>query len=138
MLEIKTDISINTSLAKIWNTFVDFKNYPEWNPLITSIQGDVSAGKYIKAKIMGIWFRPKVLKFENEKEVCWTGHIIFPFIFTYEHWFKFEPRLDGSVKFSQGENYNGILLVLFNSRLKKRIKEGFESMNSKLKERCEL
>ena len=39
MKEIKTEIAINAPIDKIWNTLLDFKSYPNWNPFIIKVMG---------------------------------------------------------------------------------------------------
>ncbi len=39
--EIKTEILISASPEKVWAILNDFGNYPNWNPFITSLTGDV-------------------------------------------------------------------------------------------------
>jgi len=48
---IPTQIFIEPSPAKVWNILTDFKKYPEWNPFIKSITGNVSIGNTITARI---------------------------------------------------------------------------------------
>ena len=51
MKEIFTEINIKASPEKVWSVFIDFKNYPEWNPFILSIQGQISPGNQIKVTL---------------------------------------------------------------------------------------
>ena len=39
--EIKTEIVIHATPEKIWKILTDFGNYPQWNPFIVSVTGDV-------------------------------------------------------------------------------------------------
>lgn len=42
---LKTEIIINSTPEKIWTILTDFKNYPNWNPFVTSLTGDFEVGK---------------------------------------------------------------------------------------------
>lgn len=48
MTEIYTEVVINTSANKVWNILIDFENYPNWNPFITSIKGKLKKGNSIE------------------------------------------------------------------------------------------
>ena len=42
--EIKTEILINATPEKVWTILTNFDNYPNWNPFIKSIKGEVKVG----------------------------------------------------------------------------------------------
>ena len=48
---IKTEMKIKATTVKVWTILTDFKNYPNWNPFIKSIVGDVKVGNTIIIKI---------------------------------------------------------------------------------------
>ncbi|MFC2098889.1 SRPBCC family protein, partial [Bacteroidota bacterium] len=41
---ISTDITINAGMDKAWEILSDFPSYPEWNPFITQISGELKTG----------------------------------------------------------------------------------------------
>ena len=78
-IEIYTEIEIHASTEKVWSILNDFKNYPNWNPFIKSINGEVKVGNTITVRIeppqsKGMTFKPKVLSNEYNKELSWLGH----------------------------------------------------------------
>ena len=84
--EITTEILIKTTPDKVWNILIDFKNYPNWNPFIKSITGEVAIEKKIVARLeppeaSGMTFKPTILAFETNKEFRWLGHLLFPGLF---------------------------------------------------------
>jgi hypothetical protein len=133
---ITTSIQINSDLETVWSILTDFKSYPEWNPLITSFEGEVAAGKRITAKIAGTTFKPEVLVFEKKKELKWLGHLLAKGLFDGEHQFLLTKKEDG-VYFVQSEKFSGILVPLFAKWLDKSIVKQFNEMNGCLKNRCE-
>jgi hypothetical protein len=75
-------------------------------------------------------FKPRVLKFEKNKEIRWIGNFIIPGLFDGEHRLILTDNNNGTTTFKQSEKFNGILVPLFkfeNTRL------GFEAMNQALK-----
>jgi hypothetical protein len=140
--ELKTEILIHASPEKVWAILKDFQNYPQWNPFIKSIQGDVEVGKRIQVRIeppgaKGMTFKPRVLAFEPNKELRWIGHLLFPGLFDGEHRFELIDNKDGTTTFRQSEKFKGLFVPFFKKMLDTNTKNGFEQMNQKLKELAE-
>lgn len=141
--EIKTEIIIHATPEKIWSILTNFSDYPNWNPFIKSIQGEVKTGNRITARIeppdaQGMTFKPKVLSFEKNKKFSWLGHLLFKGLFDGEHTFELFDNGNGTTTFVQSEKFGGILVPLFKKMLDNNTKSGFEAMNSKLKELAEI
>ena len=134
--QIRTSISINASKEKIWQILTDFEKYPEWNPFIKSVTGEVKVGNQIQIKLQGMTFKPFVLTFIENSELKWIGHLWFKGIFDGEHTFKLIDNENGTINFEQSENFTGILVKLFTKSLNKDTKNGFERMNKELKLRA--
>lgn len=135
--EIITEIQIQASPEKVWNILTDFARYPEWNPFIKSLTGNVSKGNRIEAHIDTMRFKPTVLAFEKNREFRWIGHLLFRGIFDGEHRFQLIANADGSTRFIHAEKFGGILVGMLSKKLDNETKAGFESMNRKLKEIAE-
>lgn len=140
--EIKTEILIQASPEKVWKILTDFSQYPQWNPFIKSLEGEVAVGKNIRAKIeaprqSAMIFKPKVLAFEKNKEFRWLGHLFIKGLFDGEHKFELIDNQDGTTTFIQSEKFGGILIPLFKKMLDENTVEGFNLMNMKLKELSE-
>jgi hypothetical protein len=140
--EIRTQILINATTEKVWTILTNFNDYPNWNPFIKSIKGEVKVGNKITARIeppeaKGMTFKPKILTFETNKELSWLGHLLFSGLFDGEHKFELINNGDGTTTFKQSEKFNGILVPLFNKQLDNNTTKGFEEMNKKLKELAE-
>jgi hypothetical protein len=140
--EIKTEILIHATPEKVWAILTNFENYPNWNPFIKSIKGEVKVGNKITARIeppqgKGMTFKPKVLTFEPQKELSWLGHLLFAGLFDGKHKFELIDNGNGTTTFKQSEKFKGILVPFFKKSLDNKTKKGFEEMNQKLKELAE-
>ncbi|HEY5462890.1 MAG TPA: SRPBCC domain-containing protein [Hanamia sp.] len=140
--EIKSEILINAMPEKVWSILTDFDQYPNWNPFIKSITGNVLVGNKITARLeppgaKGMTFKPKVLVFETNKELRWIGHLLFPGLFDGEHKFELIYNGNGTTTFRQIEKFRGILVPLFKKMLDENTFNGFNLMNKKLKELSE-
>jgi hypothetical protein len=142
MKVISTSIIINTKAEKVWDILSKYDNYPNWNPFIRSIEGEVKVGKTIKVLLTPpdanpMIFKPKVIVYKENSELQWLGHLLIPGLFDGQHIFRFEEVGDNSVKFIQEEVFRGLLVGLFTKMLDNNTKRGFILMNEKLKELCE-
>ena len=140
--EIKTEIVIKATPEKVWAILTDFDNYPNWNPFIKSIKGQVAVGNKIIARLeppkaKGMTFKPSVLIFDANKEFKWLGHLLFPGLFDGEHKFELFDNGNGTTNFRQSEKFKGLLVPLFKKMLDNNTTNGFNLMNQKLKELAE-
>lgn len=140
--EIKTEILINATPEKVWSILTNFDDYPNWNPFLKSLEGDVKVGNRIIVRIVapgkkGMTFNPKILTFETNKEFKWLGHLLFSGLFDGEHKFELIDNGNGTITFLHSEKFNGILVPLFKRLIENNSKRGFEEMNRGLKELAE-
>ncbi|HWY98318.1 MAG TPA: SRPBCC domain-containing protein [Bacteroidia bacterium] len=142
MKEIRTEIIINAVPDKVWKVLGNFRDYPNWNPFLRWLDGDVAVNNKIAVRIEppganGMTFKPVVLKFDKNKEFRWLGHMIVPGLFDGEHIFELTDNRNGTTTFVQREQFKGILIPLFKKMLDINTKQGFELMNKALKEQVE-
>lgn len=141
-MEITTSITINATAEKVWNILADFKNYPNWNPFITSINGELKEGSIIEATMVPpdasvMKFKPTLLVVEENKELRWKGKLLVKGLFDGEHYFYITDNKNGTATFTQGEKFSGILVPLFKKMITVNTKNGFMLMNEALKKRAE-
>jgi len=142
MHEIRTEIDIGASSARVWNVLTDFAEYPNWNPFVKSIAGQAEKGTRLVARIVpeggrGMTFKPTVLVADQEKELRWLGRFLVPGLFDGEHYFVIESNPAGTTRLVHGERFSGLLAMLASSRLDRDTRRGFIAMNKALKARAE-
>lgn len=140
MKEIKTEITVKSSPEIIWKTLTNFENYPNWNPFIKEIEGELKVSEQLKVKIQPensseMTFQPTILDLKKDKLFIWKGKFILKGLFDGEHKFELIDNKNGTTTFKQSEIFSGILVRIFNLE---STKKGFEKMNQKIKEICEL
>ncbi len=106
MKEIRTEITINASADRVWTVLTDFTSFPQWNPFITSAEGELTPGQTLTIRLQspggkGMTFKPKVLVAEPNKELRWLGHLGMSGIFDGEHYFVIEAADNGGIRFIQ-------------------------------------
>ncbi len=142
MKEIHTEVMINAEPERVWESLTDLASFPEWNPFIRSAEGELLVGGKLKIVVQpsggkAMSFKPKVLKYEPNRELRWKGRLLMPGIFDGEHHFIIEPTSEGQCRFVHGEKFSGLLVPLFAKSLDRDARRGFQEMNQALKERAE-
>jgi hypothetical protein len=140
-MEIRTELEIAAPAREVWGILTDFARYQEWNPFITEIAGDAVVGQALHVHLSlpegrDYQLKPRLLRFEENRELRWRGHLLFPGLFDGEHFFRLEEVSGARTRFIQGENFEGIF-VRFSSRTITRAARGFVYMNEALKRRAE-
>lgn len=140
--QIQTEIEIQATPDQVWEVLTDFAAYPEWNPFIQRISGNVAVGAKLDAFLQppgnrGMRFRPTVLAATPAQELRWLGHLGVSGIFDGEHIFRIEPLGADRVRFVQEERFAGILAPLLLRFIEGSTREGFAAMNEALKARVD-
>jgi hypothetical protein len=140
-MEIRTELEIAAPVARVWQTLTDFADYREWNPFITEISGELREGQSIEALLSlpegrDLRIRPRLLRCEENEELRWRGHLLFPGLFDGEHFFRLQEVNPARTRFIQGENFSGVL-VRFSGKTIERAARGFVYMNEALRKRVE-
>ena len=65
-------------------------------------------------------FKPKLLKYDQQKEIRWLGKLFFKGLFDGEHSFPIIDHNNGSCTFIHEGKFNGILVGLFTKNLIKK------------------
>ena len=120
----------------------DFAKFPEWNPFIRWVKGDLKNGSKLEVRIQPSGarrstFRPTVLNVTAPREIRWLGHLWFTGLFDGEHILRIESIGDNKVRFIQNEIFNGIFVGMLAKSLDRDTLRGFNEMNSALASRVE-
>lgn len=142
MKELRTEIKINAAPEKVWRVLTDTQTYPNWNPFITKLEGNLAEGQKLSVTLAppnerAMTIKPTVQEVRPNQVLRWKGQLLFPGIFDGEHIFEISDNKDGTSTFVHRENFSGILIPLFKKMLDVSTKRGFEMMNEELKKRCE-
>jgi hypothetical protein len=140
MIKIRTEITINANIERVWLALTDFATYPTWNPLIPKISGNLQMGEILtvtlsppgqKAQV----FTPVLTVVEKNKELRWVGKVLCKRLFQGEHYFQLEKIDENTTRFIHGEIFSGILAPVLLFFMKKNVISGFEKMNNALKDK---
>ena len=141
MRELRRDIEIDAPPEGVWAVVTSFDAYPDWNPFIRRISGELREGAKLEVRIAppdarATTFKPTVRAVEANRELRWLGRLLLPGIFDGEHSLRIEPLDGGRSRFVQSERFSWLLVGLVKGTLTKT-ETGFEQMNVALKTRTE-
>jgi hypothetical protein len=140
--EIRTQIAIDAPPARVWDVIADFSRYPDWNPFILEVTGEVRPGASVRYRFefprgIRIWAMASILRFEPGKELLWSAHFLARVLLNGDHHFRVRPSGDGGTVFEHGEVFSGILLPIILPLLWLSGPRIYNSLNIALKHRVE-
>jgi hypothetical protein len=138
---IVTVTEIDAPVQAVWAELSAVRTYPEWNPFITSFEGELVVGNRVEVRIAPpggrpMTFRPTITAVEQERRLEWLGRLLVPGVFDGRHSFELEDLGDGRTRLTQAEAFSGALVPLTGKTLE-RTRAGFEAMNQVLRQRAE-
>lgn len=140
-MQLSTEIEINAPAAIVWQVLIEGEHYHEWNPFITTLEGELREGGRLNVVVSStdgtdFRFRPEVLRVDPQKELRWRGRVISDLIFAGEHYFLLHEVGPARTRVTHGENFQGVLLRLLGKQMTATAR-GFVFMNQALKRRAE-
>ena len=141
MRELRSEIEIDAPQERVWRVLTYFGAYPEWNPFIRAIEGDLTPGSRLRVRIeppgaRATTFKPTLLAVAPNRELRWRGRLLLPGVFDGEHRLTLDRAGEARTRFVQSETFRGVLVPLLGRALDSTAR-GFEEMNQALKVRVE-
>jgi len=142
MVEVQTGITLDAAPGAVWQVLADAAAYPEWNTMITSVDGELREGCHIRIRVR-LRFLPAIrLPFivtavYPEKRLCWVM-TLFADLLRVEHCFYISRERTGGVKFVNIERFSGIIGVLAGSVMRRMFRSDYERMNKAITQRVHM
>jgi hypothetical protein len=132
----------NTTIAAtpetIWAILTNATGYPEWDPGVERIEGQIAPGQKITAYTKlspGRAFPVTVIEFEPGRKMTWASGLPLG-LFKGERTFTLSPRDAGATEFRLREEFSGLLLGLIGRSIPD-MTATFEQFAAGLKRRAE-
>jgi len=139
MRELYTEIDIKAPVERVFRILTDLGRYELWNPFIVKAEGRVHPGEDLHVHIRPPGGREqpyvvRVLRVEKDREFRWLGHMLWRGILDGEHVFELATVSPDRTKLVHREEFRGILVpFVWRAFLDTKMREGFESLNRRLK-----
>ena len=140
--EIKSQITINAPINRVWDVLANFEAYASWSPTIRKFFGNPTVGHRTKVLLQQpngfkIKMNPVFLKMDQNQELRWKGRLGIDGIFDGEHYFQLTAINETQTLFVQGEIFSGILVGLLKKMIDVDTLQGFELFNQAIKQEVE-
>lgn len=142
MAVYRTTFPIGAPADTVWDILTDFARYPEWNPSLPSISGELRPGGTVSITLaMPGRPSPKVKArlrdVEPGRRLTWHGNVGADWLFAGTREFLIDPQPDGTVRFTHVEDVRGALFPLFRAVMGSAIQRHHDALNDALRERAE-
>ena len=139
MKQYHTDIVIKASVDTVWNELTNTESYPNWNPLVGKLTGELKAGNRISTYIVPLekTYQPKLLVVEPQKELTWQGIQGAKFLLAGKHYYRLEQISATETRLLHGEWFTGLFSFFIPKRLLQKMESAFIEHNKQLKKRIE-
>jgi hypothetical protein len=139
---IEAVTEIDAPVQAVWAEVSAISTYPEWNPFITTFEGELVVGSRVEVRIAPpggrpMTFRPTITAVEEARRLEWLGRLLVPGVFDGRHSFQLEDLGQGRTRLTQTETFSGVLVGLTGKTLE-RTRAGFEAMNQAVRLRAEV
>jgi len=117
MLAFEASIVINAPAEAIWDVLTDVKNFPEWEPNVTKVEGQAGLGQKITVhtKFSERAFPVTVSEFIPNSRMVWSSGMPLG-LFKGARTFTLTPN-NGGIEVKTREEFSGILLPLFKGQI---------------------
>lgn len=121
---------------------VDLSAFAQWNPFITSAEGELAVGARLTLRMQPVGgaamtLRPLVVEVADGHRLRWRGRLVMPGLFDAEHLFVVEPLGAERSRLVQQEQFSGLLVPFFQRSLDRGTLPAFHAMNQALQTRAE-
>lgn len=138
MKEYTATTTIQASPETIWTILTDAPRYPEWEPSVDRIEGQIAPGEKITAYTKlspGRAFPVTVTEFIPGQKMTWSSGMPLG-LFKGERTFTLLPQNDGAIEVTVREVFSGLLLPLIGRSIPD-LTPVFEGFVTGLKKRAE-
>ena len=139
MKEYHTAIIINSPATTVWEALTDFTAYPDWNPIVGKMEGEMKEGNRISTFIVPLnkTYYPIIMSYKVNKELVWLGAQGAKFLMAGKHYYRLEKISEIQTKLLHGEYFFGLFSYFIPASLLNKMKTAFEQHNIILKQRIE-
>jgi hypothetical protein len=139
MKQYHTSITINGTLNNVWAALTRFKDYPDWNPIVGKLEGEMKAGNKISTYIVPLkeTYFPVLLRYDENREMLWRGAMGAKFLLAAKHYYRLEAISETQTELQHGEYFTGIFSYFLPKKFVSAMHTAFKQHNILLKERIE-
>ena len=106
---------IDASPEQVWGVLTDFAAYPDWNPYVLQLEGDLALGATLSLTILQrnwdepLTLHPRLSRLDPPRAFGWQGSVGLPGLHETDHHFLLEALPGGRTRLLQREEFRGWL-----------------------------
>lgn len=140
-LRLQAEIEIDATSTRVWDVLLNFASYPEWNPFVLSVVGELRESSIISVRLAlpegdESEFDAEIVRYVPGEELRFRSVVLAPWLLRREQFWQLRKTADDRCRFVQGADVSGLLLKI-GGKTPERMARGFVYMNQALKRRIE-
>ena len=142
MRELRAEIQISAPIDRVWKVLTDFDHWKDWNPMVNQASGGASVGSKLSITMRGpdskdaMKYQPIVLEVNPPNRFRWRATMMSGVMFTNDRVFELKEQ-NGETVFINKEEFSGLMVPLFWSKMNEFVVPILEKMNKALKDKVE-
>lgn len=142
MRELRAEIQISAPIDRAWRVLTDFDHWHEWNPMVNQVSGNATVGSRLDITMRGpdgkdaMKYQPTLLEVNPPRSLRWRATMMSSLMFTNDRVFELSEK-NGRTVLVNKEEFSGLMVPLFWSKMTVFVVPMLEKMNKALKDKLE-
>jgi hypothetical protein len=138
----RSEFEIEASDKQVWAVLTDFESYPDWNPSLPAISGELSEGSTVSLTL-GMPGRPNLKvkatlqEVTPNRRITWHGNVGGNWLFAGDREFAIQPLAEKKVRFIHVEDITGFFAPVFEVLMGGAQQRSHDALNESLRNRAE-
>ncbi|MCH9843920.1 MAG: SRPBCC domain-containing protein [Alphaproteobacteria bacterium] len=143
MKEIRTEIDINASVAKVWEIISNLDDWATWNKMVTGASGKITQGATLSITMRGKSegaehsYAPTVIECDAPKYFRFRASMGNRLMMTNYKICQLEDNNNGGTKFTHIEQFSGLMVPFIWKKMEQGVPMMLAMMNKNLKQQAE-
>lgn len=138
----RTTLRIGAPSDVVWRVLSDFARYPEWNPSIPSITGDLEVGGTVSLTLAmpgrpSAKVKARLTEVVQQRRLRWRGNVGADWLFAGDRDLVIDADGEDAVSFTHVEDVRGVLFPVFRLVMGGAIQRHHDGFNTALRKRAE-
>ncbi len=135
---IRHALEIEGSAEATWGVLSDLARYPEWNPYVLALEGELAPGGTLRVTISQenwpepLVVEPTVVRAEPGRVLHWRGRAGEGGLLDTDHVFEIQPVDATRIRFDHFEEFRGRLAEKMDEEMRGFTRRAFQAMNEAL------
>ena len=142
MRQLRTEIQISAPIDQVWQVLTDFEHWQDWNPMVDQVSGNAALGSTLHIAMRGpagkdaMKYQATIIEVAAPKSLRWRATMMGGVMFTNDRVFELKEK-NGGTQLVNKEEFSGLMVPLFWSKMNQFVVPMLEKMNKALKDKLE-